>query len=570
MARSTAILKITFLPLLALALAAAIPVPSHATWATFGSPATLADSNQVLPKSISDGAGGVFIAWEDYRNGFGDADVYAQHLDASGNPLWGANGTPVAVLAGSNQESPVLSLDGSGGIIVAWQDTRNGFYDIYSQALDATGAPRWTAGGVPICTASGNQVLQVSTEDAAGGAIIGWRDLRGLDSDIYAQRVNHAGAALWTANGVAVCDTIGTQTDVRILSDQVGGAFLLWRDRRAGGVADDLYAQRLDANGVPQWPKNGVAVVTADGAQTFPAVIGDGRYGLVATWIDHRSVNPGIYAQRVLPNGAPKWTANGVLVSAPDLTKDTPILASDGQAGAIIAWTDTRNGIRSDVYAQSLDSLGVRRWAPADGIAVCATDSTQAAVTIVSDKLGGAIVGWMDDRAGFREIYGQHVGAAGTLLWAPLGVKIGTGAGQRNLRSASPDGYGGCIFVWEDFRNGPTSDIYAYRITSLGTGVEASASPAAGVRLDPARPNPFNPHTTLSFQIDHPGRATLTLFDVRGRFVRRLADANMTAGRHEFAWDGIDGAGRACASGVYFALLRTAGAERRTTLTLLR
>ena len=66
-------------------------VPSaDAKWATYGSPASLADSNQVLPRSLSDGSGGTFLVWEDYR--WGDADIYAH---AGGMYEWEQFGFPV-------------------------------------------------------------------------------------------------------------------------------------------------------------------------------------------------------------------------------------------------------------------------------------------------------------------------------------------------------------------------------------------------------------------------------------------------------------------------------------------
>ncbi|MEK7348667.1 MAG: FlgD immunoglobulin-like domain containing protein [Candidatus Eisenbacteria bacterium] len=551
---------------LALALLPVGVPAANVTWATYGSPASLADSNQVLARSIPDGSGGAFIVWEDYRSG--TADVYAQHLDGSGIPLWGANGALVVSQA-NGQESPILAKDGSGGIIVAWQDSRSGAYDIYAQALDAAGATRWTAGGIPLCTATGNQVLQVATEDASGGAIIAWRDLRGADSDIYAQRVDSAGTALWTVNGLAVCDTIGTQTDVRILSDQQGGAFILWRDRR-GGATSDLYAQRVNPSGTTLWTKNGVVVTAAVLDQLNPVMISDGHYGFIAAWHDSRNgLDYNIFAQRVRQDGVPAWTANGVGLCLAAGSQQSPVIASDGAAGAIVAWVDPRTSARPDVYVQRVDSLGVMRWA-ADGVAACATDSSQFVQTIVTDMSGGAIIGWDDDRAGFREVFTQHVNASGTPLWASLGLKIATGSGQRNLRSATSDGQGGCIFAWEDFRSGPTSDIYAYRVTSIGTAVGSAVAPVAPVRLYPARPNPFNPQTILSFRIDRAGPVRLALYDVQGRLVRELVRGARAAGTHDVAWDGTDSRGTPCASGVYFALLQSGSTRRQTSLTLLR
>jgi len=554
-----------FLALALVGLPLAVPV-AHATWATNGSPASLADSNQVLARSLADGSGGVFMVWEDYRSG--DADIYAQHLDGAGTPLWGSNGTLV-VSQTAGQESPVLASDGSGGIIVAWQDGRSGGYDIYAQALNAAGATRWPVSGVPICTATGTQVLQVATDDGAGGAIVAWRDQRGADTDIYAQRVDNGGTTLWLANGAAVCDTIGTQSDVRILSDQQGGAFMIWRDRRSG-TNSDLYAQRVNPSGTMLWTKNGVVVTAAANDQLSPAVVNDGRFGIIATWHDARNgLDYDIFAQRIRPNGAAAWTANGVGVSVTAGNQQMPVITSDGAAGAIVAWFDPRTNSRGDVYAQRVDSLGVQQWT-VNGVAACAADSTQFVRTIVSDKSGGAIIGWDDDRAGFREVWSQHVNANGSLLWAPLGLQIATAAGQRNLNSSVSDGQGGAIFTWEDFRNGVKSDIYAYRVTSIGTGVETSAAPAAPVRLYPARPNPFNPHTVLSYRIDQPGSVRLALYDVQGRLVRVLVRGDRPAGTHDVSWDGTDSRGTPCASGVYFALLQAGSTRRQTSLTLLR
>jgi hypothetical protein len=89
-------------------------------------------------------------------------------------------------------------------------------------------------------------------------------------------------------------------------------------------------------------------------------------------------------------------------------------------------------------------------------------------------------------------------------------------------------------------------------------------------RLLPAVPNPFNPRTRLRFELARPGRATLTLFDARGRRVRGLVDQELSAGPHELVFDGVDDRGAALASGVYYLLLRAPDGERRARVTLLR
>ena len=88
------------------------------------------------------------------------------------------------------------------------------------------------------------------------------------------------------------------------------------------------------------------------------------------------------------------------------------------------------------------------------------------------------------------------------------------------------------------------------------------AIPAAtpGIRLTAIHPNPFNPRTTISFVVDRPQRVEISLFDMAGRIVARVADRHFEAGSHAVAWQGRDAAGRALPSGTY--LLRLRGADR--------
>src|SRR5262249_27048992 len=146
--------------------------------------------------------------------------------------------------AANDQLYPTIISDGAGGAIVTWEDARSGSNDIYVQRVNAAGVPQWTANGVGICTATDTQDLPTIASDGAGGAIITWSDFRsGTNRDIYAQRVNAAGAPQWTANGVAVCTATGSQFNPTIVSDGSGGAIITWEDDR--NDIGDIYAQRV-------------------------------------------------------------------------------------------------------------------------------------------------------------------------------------------------------------------------------------------------------------------------------------------------------------------------------------
>ncbi len=71
-------------------------------------------------------------------------------------------------------------------------------------------------------------------------------------------------------------------------------------------------------------------------------------------------------------------------------------------------------------------------------------------------------------------------------------------------------------------------------------------------RLMSASPNPFNPATTIAFELAAPGQVSITVYDVSGRMIRSLVDGHLPAGMHEVTWNGRDRSGATVASGVYF------------------
>ena len=81
-------------------------------------------------------------------------------------------------------------------------------------------------------------------------------------------------------------------------------------------------------------------------------------------------------------------------------------------------------------------------------------------------------------------------------------------------------------------------------------------------------PNPFNPTTTIHYDLPQPAEVRLKIFDVAGRLVRTLVSEIMPAGRHQEIWDGRSDAGTAVASGGYFYRLQ-AGTKVLTHKMLL-
>jgi len=85
-----------------------------------------------------------------------------------------------------------------------------------------------------------------------------------------------------------------------------------------------------------------------------------------------------------------------------------------------------------------------------------------------------------------------------------------------------------------------------------------------------AIPNPFNPMTTIRFDLPVAGQAQLSIYDLAGRLVRVLVEGERPAGSHEAVWDGRDQSGRAMASGSYLARLVAGGKVEAVRMGLVR
>lgn len=128
-----------------------------------------------------------------------------------------------------------------------------------------------------------------------------------------------------------------------------------------------------------------------------------------------------------------------------------------------------------------------------------------------------------------------------------------------------------CLAVWkvghEDLAR---SAGYQLLIQNEVTDVDGPAHGPLATGLRAVRPNPFNPRTTISFDVGRDGRVEVAVFNVRGERVRTLLDDTRSPGRYEVVWDGIDDRGNPVASGVYLAKLISGEVVDQRKLVLVK
>jgi hypothetical protein len=268
---------------------------------------------QVEPHLFANGEGVVIAVWQDGRNGdIANQDIYLRYSTDWGQ-TWGAeirvnDDDPVS--SHVNQLYPVAALDESGNLLVAWQDRRNGDYDIYAQRFVISDTTLITVGanvlvGGPESYNDRDQKKPDIAVDETGGFYVTWQDNRNGNDDVFASSfVPDNGDYTWTL--------------VRQVNDDNAAA----QQNPTIQVLDWLEPTGVTYTIAPTSPYT----VTVTGVVSEPAKI------LVVTWEDNRQGYADI-AMAVSADGGETFGFDGLITDSvgdghqqkPDvtLTKDT-------------------------------------------------------------------------------------------------------------------------------------------------------------------------------------------------------------------------------------------------------
>jgi hypothetical protein len=503
-----------------------------AQWNTnpsINTPVCIATKSQNNTHAVPDTKGGAILVWDDNRNSVtGSTDIYAQRIKNNGFGKWTMNG--IAVCSNTlTQKSVAITGSGiDGSAIVTWEDNRAGNNDIYAQKIDSSGNVLWTTDGIAVCSKTTSQKNPKLISDNAGGAIIVWEDSVNFYWDIYAQRISSSGALLWATNGVAVCAAPNIQINPKIDVDDLGGAVITWQDKR-NSTDYDIYAQRLNPSGIIQWAANGVVVCNSIGVQNNPRIEPDGSNGALISWIDKRvGTDYDIYAQRISASGTAMWASNGVAVCSAANNQTAQDMKYLGSNGVVIAWKDDRSG-KFDIYAQQLNLSGVAQLTN-NGVLLSNSSSIKSInPNTISDGLGGSIIAWQDSTAAGFDIYSQKLNSTGSVLWTTGGIAISIASDDQINPTQVTDGNGGAIYAWEDRRNAVDYEIYAHHIYSIGNASVVreitSDKLSAAIYPNPVSNNSIIELTNNAKHVNW----EVVVFDIYGKQVNhQLLDADET------------------------------------------
>jgi hypothetical protein len=326
----------------------------------------------------------------------------------------------------------------------------------------------WQDGGVPLCGNSADETPVAATSDAAGGAIVLWPDSRrgGYYGDIYAQRVDATGVPLWTPSGVLLRDSVASIGDMRVVDDGKHGAIAVWWDR--GGVPwfDQLTAQRVSADGIALWGRHGKTVRgTNDDMAYCCGMVQDGLGGVII--ISGTHLNNGgqdsLVASRLDSSGGLVWET---CIRRDSLREPLPFECSDGRGGVVVAWQENE-GSRFSVRAQHIDGSGAIQWDSA-GVPACTLTASQGTRACMAVGESCFVVGWIGYEAGTWQNRAQMFDWAGSRLWGPDGAPVSAVLSSGSAGTGVPAaGARKSLWIWTEERTG-TDDFFAQKLDSTG------------------------------------------------------------------------------------------------------
>ena len=148
--------------------------------------------------------------------------------------------------------------------------------------------PKGKSCNFSICTANQAQFIETVSVNEQGTAVCIWNDGRNEEGlDIYAQRINSSCKILWNFNGKSICNASSDQDSIRICSDNLGSAIIVWADNR--NTDCDIYGQYINENGTILWELNGKPISKVSECQNQPVMTNDISGNIYICWHDERN-----------------------------------------------------------------------------------------------------------------------------------------------------------------------------------------------------------------------------------------------------------------------------------------
>jgi len=428
-------------------------------WGETGAVVTDLPGRQEDPVSITDGEGGAFIAWVDYR--FDEqGDIFFQHLDNNGEILLDPNGIALAQIEGK-QITINMCTDSLGGVFITWQDKRGGVDDdIYGTHVSFDHEIIALGTGIPIVTEGGNQNAKTIEYAGNSEAFIAWVDFReGANADIYGQRLNTSMGNLFQENGFPIASTEEQELKPRTTFVNNTTSFIAWKK---GDEDSRILYQFIDETGIVFSDDRSIS--DNEALQTAPRVKRSDIGEVFVNWKDLRDdpIDGDQYFQKIDINGDRQW-GDGIRLDHAEDVDFSARFSADNNGDLNVLW-ERGTFPDVDIFYQNISSDG--SYSLEQPLAVSDASGYQFAPILVGNVGEGLFGVYGDQGNGSIDLKVQKINSSFLPEWADNGLTAMTGLDGdvsyiHSYRIDDLDIY----HIWEDNRS--SKKIYGSRLTNL-------------------------------------------------------------------------------------------------------
>jgi len=473
----------------------------------------------------------------------GGSDIFVAKLDINGNWLWAkkAGGTSddyvYGIAVDGNGNSYVTGYFESSATFGTTTLTSSGYCDIFVTKIDHNGNFLWTkqAGGIY------NDYVYSIAVDTNGNSYITGR--------FYSSSCSFGIITLINCNS--------EYEDIFVAKLDINGNFM-WAKQAGGTVSDCGYGIAIDANG------NSYVTGYFWSSATFgtTTLTSSGYIDIFVAKIDHN----GNWLWAKQAGGTNSEYSKGIAVDDNGNSYVTGYFWSSATFGTT---TLTSSG-DCDIFIAKMDSNGNWLWAKKAG-----GTSEDYGISIAVDANGNSYVtGYFLRSAtfgttiltssGYKDIFVAKLDINGNWLWA----KKAGGTMNDLSRSIAVD-VNGNIYVTGNFEDyaifGATTlassgyyDIFVAKLGEVNSISLPDIISFSGIRS--IYPNPFNPLTTIDYEISMPADVKIEVYNNRGQLVRNFILGYKEQGSYKLTWEGEDNNGCLCSTGIYYIRMQ-AGKE---------
>jgi len=467
-----------------------------------------------------DGRGGLFSA----DGGTNALTGNIIHLDASGGVASGWPAAGIELVPGNRTSGahddigPNATLpDGNGGLYVLTSERgpypgSGGFLNpwrLYIHRRTSTGdvAPGWQEEGVEVETTwlwppfTANNRPEMAS-DGQGGVLVVWSQANYDWRVVWAQRVTGEGRALWGDDGRIVTTSANLGSLPAISDDARGGALVFWAEWNDPGTALAIRAQHLTAKGDLVWESEGRQVsastfstidqslalhVSLNFSPHGPAIrtVSDGQGGAILAWSGGRGGDLDVFATRVGADGRPVWGGD-LLIGSGSGDQNQPSLAAAPGNSLAIVWTDHDGPTSTRIAAQAVTLGGRMRWEDG-GVTIAGGAGRRGQPVARADGRDGIVIAWSED-AGGGQLWTQRMTISGRPAtgWPAAGRLVSTTAHFRadfplHLQAIEAD-RGSVILGWWDVRDAVTPPLVRSLAMLVTPDGPASDQPVGSIR----------------------------------------------------------------------------------------